>query len=86
MIRGLRQVILGMHVMHGRVHPKIIKVLQLFCCPMTPLIIGLPFHPHPSGGRQFALHMPDLIIILVTHAKPYCYRACQHVIIINLWI
>ena len=32
-----------------------IKVIQLFCWPMTPLIIGLPYnHPHPSGSRQFA--------------------------------
>ena len=32
-----------------------IKVMQLFCWPMTPLIIGLPYdHPHPSGSWQLA--------------------------------
>jgi hypothetical protein len=39
-------VIIVVHEMHGRIH------LQLFCWPMTPLIIGLHYdHPHPSGSR-----------------------------------
>ena len=32
-----------------------IKVLQLFCWPWPPFVIGLPYdYPHPSGSREFA--------------------------------
>ena len=31
------------------------EILQLFCWPMTPFIISLPYdHSHLSGSQQFA--------------------------------
>ena len=56
-----------------------IKVLQLFCWPMTPLIINLPYdHPHLSGSRQFAYknfgcQQINKITAWLLHASSFMY-------------
>ena len=46
--------LIGVHEMHGRMHPKL-RSCNYFVGPWRPFIISLLYdHPHPSSSRQLA--------------------------------